>query len=157
MPILKVYFWDLQCSWNNSEKSQLPNVYTIYINFVYKYIHVCMHINRNIIVGRKHNIIVMVSDEFIYQCLLFSSLCLYLHDYIKKHILLLYLNIINIIKRLCLRVCSVASVLSNSLRPLDCIPPGSFVHGILQRRILKWVAMPSCRGSSQPRSLTSVS
>ena len=32
-----------------------------------------------------------------------------------------------------------------------CSPPGSSVHGILQARILKWVAMPSFRGSSQPR------
>ena len=25
--------------------------------------------------------------------------------------------------------------------PMDCSPPGSFVHGILQARILKWVAI----------------
>ena len=30
---------------------------------------------------------------------------------------------------------------------MDCSPPGSSVHGILQARILEWVAMPSCRGS----------
>ena len=35
--------------------------------------------------------------------------------------------------------------------PLDCSPPGSSVHGILQTRILGWVAMPSPRGSSPPR------
>ena len=32
--------------------------------------------------------------------------------------------------------------------PMDCSPPGSSVHGILQARILAWVAMPSSRGSS---------
>ena len=32
---------------------------------------------------------------------------------------------------------------------LDCSPPGSPVHGILQARILEWVPMPSSRGSSQ--------
>ena len=32
--------------------------------------------------------------------------------------------------------------------PMDCTPPGSSVHGILQARILDWVAMPSPRGSS---------
>ena len=37
------------------------------------------------------------------------------------------------------------------------IPPGSSVHGILQTRILEWVAMPSSRGSSQPRDLTCIS
>ena len=35
--------------------------------------------------------------------------------------------------------------------------PGSSVHGILQARILEWVAMPSSRGSSQPRDWTQVS
>ena len=30
--------------------------------------------------------------------------------------------------------------------PLDCSPPGSSAHGILQARILEWAAMPSSRG-----------
>ena len=34
--------------------------------------------------------------------------------------------------------------------PMDCSLPGSSVHGILQSRILEWVAMPSSRGSSDP-------
>ena len=33
---------------------------------------------------------------------------------------------------------------------MDCSPPGSSVHGILQARILEWVAVPSSRGSSKP-------
>ena len=41
--------------------------------------------------------------------------------------------------------------------PMDCSPPGSSVPGILPARILKWVAMPSSRGSSQPRDQTRVS
>ena len=32
--------------------------------------------------------------------------------------------------------------------PMDCSLPGSSVHGILQARILEWVATPSSRGSS---------
>ena len=35
--------------------------------------------------------------------------------------------------------------------PMDYSPPGSSVHGILQARILEWVAFPFSRGSSQPR------
>ena len=35
--------------------------------------------------------------------------------------------------------------------PMDCSPPGSSVHGILQARILEWVAMPFSKESSQPR------
>ena len=34
--------------------------------------------------------------------------------------------------------------------PMDSSPPGSPVHGILQARILEWVAISSSRGSSQP-------
>ena len=40
---------------------------------------------------------------------------------------------------------------------VDCSPPGSSVHGVLQARILEWVAMPSFRGTSQPRDWTHVS
>ena len=39
---------------------------------------------------------------------------------------------------------------------MDCSTPGSSVPGILQASILKWVAMPSSRESSQPRDWTCV-
>ena len=35
--------------------------------------------------------------------------------------------------------------------PMDCSPPDSWVHGILQARILEGVALPSSRGSFRPR------
>ena len=41
--------------------------------------------------------------------------------------------------------------------PVDCSPPDSSVHGILQARKLEWVAIPSCRGSSGPRNRSPVS
>ena len=41
--------------------------------------------------------------------------------------------------------------------PMDCSPPGSSVHGILQARILEWVANAFSRKSSQPSDQTSVS
>ena len=40
--------------------------------------------------------------------------------------------------------------------PVDCSPPGSSVHGILEARILAWVAMLSFRGSSRPSDQTRV-
>ena len=40
---------------------------------------------------------------------------------------------------------------------MDRSPPGSSVHGIVQARILEWVAISSSRGSSQPRDQTQVS
>ena len=41
--------------------------------------------------------------------------------------------------------------------PVNCSLPGSIVYGILQARILKWVAMPFSGGSSQPRDQTCIS
>ena len=56
--------------------------------------------------------------------------------------------------------CMHAMSLQSSLTLCDsmgCSLPGSSVHGIPQVRILEWVAMPSSRGSSQPRDRTHVS
>ena len=39
--------------------------------------------------------------------------------------------------------------------PMDCSPPGFSVHGILQVRMLEWVAISFSRGSSPPRDQTS--
>ena len=52
------------------------------------------------------------------------------------------------------RAFSVTSVMLNSLQ--SCTLPSSSVHGILQARILEWVAMPSSRASSQPRDQTCI-
>ena len=50
--------------------------------------------------------------------------------------------------------CLVAQSWLTLCDPMDCSPS---VHGILQARILEWVAMPSPRGSSQPKDQTQVS
>ena len=44
------------------------------------------------------------------------------------------------------------SVVSDSCDPVDCSLPGFSLHGILQARILEWVAISFSRGSSQPRN-----
>ena len=38
--------------------------------------------------------------------------------------------------------------------PVNCSPPGSSIHGVLQTRILEWVATPFSRGSSWPSNQT---
>ena len=48
-------------------------------------------------------------------------------------------------------------VVSHCCDRVDCSPPGSSVHGILQARILERVAISFSRGSSQPKNLTRVS
>ena len=47
--------------------------------------------------------------------------------------------------QLCLTICD----------PMDCSPPGSSVHGILQARTLEWVAVSFSRRSSRPSDQTS--
>ena len=49
------------------------------------------------------------------------------------------------------------SVVSDSCNPLDCSPPGSSAHGMLQARIQAWVSISSSRGSSRPRDRTRTS
>ena len=49
--------------------------------------------------------------------------------------------------QLCLTLCD----------PMDCSPPGSSVHAILQARIPEWVAVSSFRGSSWPKNRTCIS
>ena len=56
-------------------------------------------------------------------------------------------TVLCLVAQLCLTVCD----------PMDCSPPGSSVHGTLQAGILEWVAIPSSRGSSQPRDQSQVS
>ena len=47
--------------------------------------------------------------------------------------------------------------MSNSWGPMDCGPPASSVHGILQARTLEWAAISFSRRSSWPRNRTQVS
>ena len=54
-------------------------------------------------------------------------------------------------------MCEVAQSCPTLCDPVDCSLPGSSLHGILQARILEWVAMSFSRASSQPRGRTWVS
>ena len=46
--------------------------------------------------------------------------------------------------------CVSHSLMSDSLQPMDCSPPGSSVHGILHAIILEWVAIPFSRDLPNP-------
>ena len=59
--------------------------------------------------------------------------------------------------RLCVPVCLVTQSCPTVWDPVDCNPPGSSFHGILQARILEWVAISFSRGSSWPRDRTWIS
>ena len=57
------------------------------------------------------------------------------------------------------RCCAVLSRFSRVWlhNPMERILPGSSAHGILQAKILEWVAVSSSRGSSRPRDQTHIS
>ena len=63
---------------------------------------------------------------------------------------------ISVCLSICVRVCDT-HLYPTLCYPMDCNSPGSSVHGILQARILEWVATVFSRGSSQPRDQTWVS
>ena len=58
---------------------------------------------------------------------------------------------------MCMLACLVAKSCPNLCELMDCCPPGSSVHGILQARILECVAISSSTGSSWLRDRTLVS
>ena len=57
----------------------------------------------------------------------------------------------------CVCVCESLQLYPTLCDPMDCSPPGSSVHGILQVRILGWVPTSYSRGSSWPRGQTHIS
>ena len=59
--------------------------------------------------------------------------------------------------RSALYTCLVAQSCPSLCDPVDCSPPGSSIHGILQAGMLEWVVVPFSRRSSRPRDRTHVS
>ena len=66
------------------------------------------------------------------------------------------LNILTCLKSMCCAVLSCFSHVWHFVTPVDCSLPGFSVLGILQARILEWIAIAFSRGSSQPRDWTQV-
>ena len=91
-----------------------------------------------------------LSTSVIFLFKLFFSICPRVHYTFKIiqvcfHITLYYfIGESVLVTQLCLTLCD----------PLDCSPPGSSVHEILQARILEWEAILFSRGSTQPRNWT---
>ena len=93
------------------------------------------------------------------NCICNISIDLHLYSYDFKIIkILIFIIIKNKTLRLLLFVlCVYAKLLqlcSTLCDPMNCSLPGSSVHGILQARVLEWVAISSFRGSSGSRDRT---
>ena len=76
------------------------------------------------------------------------------------HFLTLFFNWRKIALQCCVGFCHGVLVTQSCLtlcNPMDCSPPSFTVHGILQARILEWVAISFCRGPSWLRDWTRVS
>ena len=71
-------------------------------------------------------------------------MCIYI---IYIHIYIYVYEVKVLVVQLCLTFCD----------PMNCSLPSSSVHGILQVRMLEWIAMPFSKGSSLPRDRTQVS
>ena len=84
----------------------------------------------------------------------FSSIKIFFNCYFSKCILYPYLSFGDCSD---IYVSFMHASVVSVLHSIDCSLPSSFVHGILQARVLEWVAMPSSRASSWPRELTYVS
>ena len=73
---------------------------------------------------------------------------------IKRRLLLgrkVVTNLDSILKSRSESESEVAQLCPTLCDPVDCSLPGSSVHGILQARVLEWVAISFSRGSSLPR------
>ena len=74
---------------------------------------------------------------------IYTHIYIYIYTYIYIHIYIcIFVKVL--VAQSCLTLCD----------PMYCSPPGSFVHGILQARILECVAISFSRRLSQPRDQT---
>ena len=93
-----------------------------------------------------------------------TPVCKYFNSFINNSYKLKKSRMINLRmdKNILVYPCSVMPAKSLQLcltlcDPVDCNPPGSPVHGILQESILKWVDIPFSMGSFWPKNRTHIS
>ena len=81
------------------------------------------------------------TDFFSFGSDLFNSHAFEIHIRSVMHQYIVSLSLCREVAQSCSTLCD----------PMDCSPPGSSLHGILQARVLEWVAISFSRESSQPR------
>ena len=98
----------------------------------------------------KNFYIVIIIGEYVHVCMCVCvyiyyiySYVLHIHTHTHTHIYICVAQLLQLCPTLC--------------DPMDYSLPGFSVHGILQARILEWVAIPISRRSFRPRDWTHVS
>ena len=103
--------------------------------------------NRCLCVVTNNYCEIFCPEKFLVACV-----CVYTHTlthiYTHKHI---YMHVFYFVWHIITVFVLVAQSCPTLCNPLDCSPPGSFVHGILQARILEWILIPFSRMSAQFR------
>ena len=125
--VINKYLYHLFPSW--SRKSVTLNL--VFLHSISPTIDYSLLQNVRLIIS---NITLTTSSSYLKKSLKISH-------FLHRKFTPLYLIIRLLVAQLCLNLCD----------PMDCGPPGSSVHGILQARILQWVTIPFSRGSSQLR------
>ena len=97
---------------------------------------------------RRKDLIEQCSFSLLCSLPLILVICHFLTNHPKPHVLIMHYvksDIMVKVKELLAQLCL------SLFDPVDWSPPGFSVRGILQARILEWVAIPFSRGSSRPR------
>ena len=110
------------------------------------------HLHRKIIYQSLSEIFLM-SMIFL---LLFLN---FLSQYQIRHILFAinFKSMLKAVTKTDVCVHSVTQSCPTLCDPIDCSPPGPSVPGVSQAKILEWIAISFCRGSSRPRDRTHIS
>ena len=105
--------------------------------------------------GNKYLIKILIVSINI-QGIVLGTLCMLIFTFLAPPQKKPKISKLKLLSRLCVPV-NACSAMPDSLSPMDCSPPDSSVHGILQARILEWVAIPFSSRSSWPRDWTCIS
>ena len=121
-------------------------------NYYYYFIN-----NKELGDGKLSNFVSFTDSKVFYFALFFDSLMkmyfTFIHDTVMQDIV----SILKLSMKCDLCACINDQLCSILCDPIDCSPPGSSIHGILQAGILEWVPSSYSKRCSQPRDWTHVS
>ena len=146
---VKIYFENWLTQWKKLFKKEYSGNLQLFLSHTHTHTHRCFFIWN--IITFKNTISVCIL-KYLWKKTPSFELTPHIRMYItwlvmQEKMIHFKLCKYKVFTQLCLTLCD----------PMDCSPPGSSVHVILQARILESVAIPFSRGSSQLRDQTQVS